>query len=201
MTAEQYYFPYLFNTDSFNKKLAPFGLYSYVKYEEETKMPEELILAKVDFKDSLLNIAFGRTLMVQEDKLYHWETDTDGVAIDQISLNNLTSDPWVLNTKLDLSHLHLGKNEFKTHLGCNNFITYARKSGISYGQAAYEKFAIVIVAQEQVNLVPFHWFNQTHAEDDYVWPATARLDLAAGKLYGRGMRMPDFCIELHKALL
>jgi hypothetical protein len=139
--------------------------------------------------------------MLEDDKLFYWETDTNLVTVNQVSLNNLNVDPWVLNTKIDLSSLQLGKNKFATHLDIEYLVTYARKDSLLYNEDHCEKFAIIIIEKEQVNILPFDWFNTSSSEYDYVWPATARLDLYNGNLYGQGIRMADFCVELDTAWL
>jgi hypothetical protein len=201
MTPEQFYFPYLFNLEAFNGKLRTFALSASIRYDEDTGMPEQLLISSITGGKILLLVPFGATLMLQEDKLVYWETDTNLVDMTELSLEGLNDDPWMMNTKIDLATLHIGKNEAKTYLDTDHIVTFARKDSIIYNKASYEQYAIVIIQKEQVNIIPFDWFNKTNSQYDYTWPATARLDLAGGKLYGQGMRMPAFCIDLDRTSL
>ncbi len=201
MTPEQYYFPYLFNLKIFNGQLTPFGLSAAISYDKETGMPEQLLITNIKGGKTFLSIPFGTTLMLQDDRLVYWETDTNLVDIKELNLEDLNDDPWMMNTKIDLATLHIGKNEARTYLDTDRIVTFARKDSITYNKASYEQYAIVIIEKEQVNIIQFDWFNKSNSQYDYTWPATARLDLEAGKLYGEGMRMPAFCVELDKARL
>lgn len=201
MTPEQYYFPYLFNLDAFKAKLSPFSLSANIRYDDETGMPDQLLVSNISGEKILLSIPFGSTLMIEGARLFYWQTDTNLVDLVEVGLEGLQEDPWLLNTKIDLSILQIGKNEMLTYLDTGYIVTFARKDSITYNKASHEKFAIVIIEKEQVNIIPFNWFNKTNSQYDYTWPATARFDKATGKLYGQGMRMQPFCVELEKTCL
>ncbi|OLY93652.1 hypothetical protein SAMN05444008_114138 [Cnuella takakiae] len=194
MTATQYYFPYFFQLDTFNKELASFGLLSSVTYDEKAQMLESLLLKKQTSKDPLLSIPFGATIMLERNKLFYWKTDTNLIDIVQVDLFSLNEEPELLNAKIDLSHLQLGKNHVKSYLDVGLLVTYVRKENLTYNKDYFENFVIVIIEQEQINLIPFDWFNKTGGDYGYVWPALARLD--TGKLYGQGMRMANFTVDL-----
>jgi hypothetical protein len=207
MTPTQFYFPYFFNLDKFNKTLSSFGLSSYVTNNEKTKMPQELIITEkksLSFfksKTTLFTIPFGATLMVQNDKLNYWSTDYDTLDITQIQLSNLSGKPMLTNKKIDLLNFSLGHNKIDTGLDLNNFVTYVRKNDLKYDQEYYEKFALVFINKDEINILPFDWFNKTGGDYGYVWPATAQFDKERNKLYGHGMRMGDFTIDIDKASL
>jgi hypothetical protein len=194
MTPFQHFFPYFFDLDKFNKELKPLQLYSYVTSESKTKMPESLVLSKHGSKDVLLSISFGTTLMVQGDKLLFWQSDYDLLDISVIQLINISQQPNQLNRKIDLLKFKLGHNQIDHYLNLCDFVTFVRKEDLKYEQDYYEKFVIVIINNDDINIIPFDWFNKTGGDYGYVWPATARLD--KGKLYGQGMRMNDFTVEL-----
>ena len=200
MTPTQFYFPYFFILDKFNKTLLPFGLFSYSIYDEETKMPNELIISlKKDLdnlKSNLLTIPFGSTLMIEMNKLFYWETDTNQINITQVELPTLFENPEILNTKIDLTKLDLGKNNVDTYLETDSLVAYVRKEDLTYQQEYFEKFVIVIIERNQVEMIPFDWFNKTGGDYGYVWPATAQFDRKNNLLYGQGMRMPDFKIAI-----
>lgn len=201
MTPGQYYFPYLFKCDAFNSKLHPFALTASIGYNEADGMPHQLLISSTKGGNALLSIPFGATLMLHDHKLVYWETDTNLLDITELSLEGLQEDPWLLNTKIDLTALHTGRNEFNTHLETDCIVTFARKDSIVSDKASDEQFAIVIIQKGQVDILPFHWFNKLYSPYDYAWPATARLDFSAGKLYGEGMRLQPFCIDIDKSVL
>jgi hypothetical protein len=197
MTPAQYYFPYLFEHSIFNNTLHSFGLSSYIVYDDVSRIPEQLVITANTSKKPLLTIAIGCTLMIDGDHFFFWETDTNLVDIKQVSLRHLTDDPWTLNTRVDLGLLQVGMNAFTSHLETDCLVTYARKDSLVCIKENDEQFAIVIVEREQINIIPFNWFNQRNSPYDYTWPATARLNSASGSLQGRGIRMKDFSIILN----
>lgn len=46
LSAEQFYFPYFFDEHNFRKLISPFNLTTEVKFNEKTKMADELFLNK-----------------------------------------------------------------------------------------------------------------------------------------------------------
>ena len=170
-------------------------------------MPEDLIITKKKALDylnptmSLLTIPFGATLMVQEDKLNYWSTDYDTLDISQIQLSNLSEPSITTNKKIDLLNFSLGHNKINTGLNLNDFVTYVRKESLQYNQAYYEKFVLVFINNDDITILPFDWFNKTGGDYGYVWPATAQFDKERNKLYGHGMRMGDFTIDIDMASL
>lgn len=201
MTPTQHYFPYFFNLDTFNKELKVFGLSSFVTYNSKTQMPDTLSLIKRDSKAALLTIPFGATLMVQNDKLFYWDTDYDEIDIKQITLLNLIENAIFKNLKVDLLQFSFGQNKIDTELDLIDFVTYVRKKDLKYDQDYYDQFVIVLINKTEINIIPFDWFNKKGGDYGYVWPATAKLDKSKCKLYGQGMRMSDFTIDLGKACL
>jgi hypothetical protein len=207
MTSQQYYFPYFFDLKSFNKELAQIGLTSYVILNDKIKMPSELVIVKkyfLNFKKSekrLLTIPSSMTLTVQNNKLFYWPTDHNILNIMQADFADLDSLPKILNTKIDLSKLTARKNTFKTQLDISMLPTFARIDTLRYDQDYYETFAIILIEPETVKIIPFDWFNKTGGDYGYVWPATARVDMAKGILHGQGMRMSDFMVDIGKASL
>ena len=204
MTPTQFYFPYFFNLDKFNKSLSSFGLSAHLTYDERTKMPNNLLINKKSFFKStptLLSIPFGATLMVNNDKLFYWSTEYDILNINQIQLTDLTDVNKLKNQKIDLRQFLLGHNKFDTDLEITDFVTYIRKEDLKYDQDYYEKFALVFISRNDINIIPFDWFNKSGGDYGYVWPATAQFDKERNKLYGQGMRMADFTINIEKASL
>ncbi len=206
MTPSQFYFPYFFNLDKFNKALSPFGLSSNVTYKENTDIVENLIINKnaISFhksKTTLFTIPFGTTLMIRGDILNHWSTDYDTLDITQIQLSDLANTLNTTNKKINLLEFSLGHNKIDTGLELIDFITYVRKEDLRYEQDYYERYVLVFINKEDINMLPFDWFNKKGGDYGYVWPATAQFDKERNKLYGQGMRMADFTVTLDKASL
>jgi hypothetical protein len=199
MTPTQYYFPYFFYLDNFSKEVKPFGLAASVTYNSKTEMPDMLMLTRKGPQDVLYSIPFGATLMVQDDKLFFWKTDYDLLDITQVRLDEGANTTKHLNQRIDLLKFKTGHNEFATDLEFRDLVTFVRKEDLTYQQDYYEKFLIVIINNNDINIIPFDWFNKTGGDYGYVWPVTARLH--KGKLYGQGMRMDNFTVELDKACL
>ena len=199
MTPTQYYFPYFFHLDNFNKEVKPFGLAASVTYNNKTEMPDMLVLTRKNSKNVLNSIPFGATLMVQGDKLLYWKTDYDFLDITQVHLDDAASTPKQLQERIDLMEYKIGHNEFANNLELRDFVTFVRKEDLTYQQDYYERFVIVIINKNDINVIPFDWFNKTGGDYGYVWPATARMD--KNKLYGQGMRMDNFTVDLEKACL
>ena len=95
----------------------------------------------------------------------------------------------------------LGHNKIDTGLDLIDFVTYIRKQDLKYDQDYYEKFVIVFINKDHINILPFDWFNKSGGDYGYVWPATAQFDKERNKLYGQGMRMGDFTVDIDKASL
>ena len=152
-------------------------------------------------KSALFTIPFGATLMVQDDKLFYWSTDYDTIDITQIELSALVDTIIKINQKIDLLQFSFGHNKFDTDLDLTDFVTYTRKENLKYDQDYYERFVLVFINKGDINIIPFDWFNKTGGDYGYVWPATAQFDKERNKLYGQGMRMTDFVIDLDKTYL
>jgi hypothetical protein len=206
MTPTQYYFPYFFDLDFFNKAIKPLGLSSYLTYDSKTKMPDELILTKYKFfnlrksKTALYSIPFGATLMVQNNNLFYWKTDYDSLDITQIKLSKLTNTVEIKNHEINLLHFSIGHNKIDTTLDLIDFVTYIRKADLKYDQDYYEKFTIVFIHKNDINIIPFDWFNKLGGDYGYVWPAVARLNKEQKKLHGQGMRMDKFTVDINNKI-
>jgi hypothetical protein len=199
MTPTQYYFPYFFHLDDFNKEVKLFSLTASVTYDSKSEMPDKLLITKTGSHDVLLSIPFGATLMIQGDKLFYWKTDYDLLNITQVQLDDTTTTLKQVNESIDLLKFKIGHNELATALDLRNFVTFVRKEDLSYQQDYYERFVIVIINNSDISIIPFDWFNKTGGDYGYVWPATARMD--KNRLFGQGMRMANFTVELDKACL
>ena len=203
MSPKQYYFPYFFDDKDFNDALKSLGLSSYVIYNDKIQMPNELILIKHKFFGSsksqtkLLAIPFGMTMMFLNNELLYWDADYDQINLNKVSLVRLSADSPIVHDDIDISKLCIGHNTIDTKIKIGHFATFVRKEDLRYDQDYFEKFVIVRIENNDLHIIPFEWFNKTGGDYGYVWPATARLDETKSLLYGQGMRMANFTVDLN----
>lgn len=192
LTSRQFYFPYFFNERDFRKLISPFNLTTEVKFNEKTKMASEINLKNNN--ETKLTIEFGQSLMVENGNLTIWSTNKDRLTIKQIELD-FESDFKII--EIEIPKLELGVNQLENNLNLTNFTTYIRSEKIKYDLDYYETFAIILITDNLVELIPFDWFNEKGGDYGYVWPALAQID-TNGNLIGSGMRMENFKTELRK---
>jgi len=192
LTSRQFYFPYFFNESEFRKLISPFNLTTEVKFNEKTKMASELDITNNN--ETKLTIEFGQSLMVENGNLMIWSTDKDTLTIKKIDLE-FDSDSKII--KIEIPKLKLGTNQLENSLNLTSFITYIRSEKIKYDLDYFETFATVVITDNEVEMIPFDWFNEKGGDYGYVWPALAQID-ANGNLIGSGMRMENFKTELRK---
>ena len=195
LTSKQFYFPYFFNEYDFRKLISPFNLTTEVKFNEKTKMASELDL--INDNESKLTIEFGQSLMIENGNLTIWSTDKDTLKIKKFDLE-FKSEPEMI--EIEIPKLELGTNQIVNNLSLTNFITYIRSNKIKYDLDYYESFAVVVITDNVVEMIPFDWFNEKGGDYGYVWPALAQID-TNGNLIGSGMRMENFKTELRKKSL
>lgn len=202
MTSEQYYYPYFFNQSVFNNSIEKFGLNTKAIFDKKTKLTKELIITKKNkFKifsneKELLKIPFGTFLMIVENELIYWNVDEEILNIYKINLIELDENVEPTNSQINVSEMILGTNIHQTNLELNNFVTFVRKNDLKYDLPFYEKYVIAIIENEVIKLIPFDKFNKLGGDYGYVWPAIAKIDLESKILYGKGMRMDDFELQI-----
>ena len=200
MTPQQFYFPYFFNLDEFKQIIHPFGLAADVQFDEKG-IARGLAIIKRKFlqyfssKEIMLVLPFGATLMVREDKLWYWDTDYNTMDLYQVSLSYLTTGAEILHEHIALS-LSSFRHESASGLEISELVTFVRLKELRYDLDYYDQFAIIMIDGNTSRIIPFDSFNRNGGDYGYVWPALARFDLAAFKIYGSGMRMSDFIIDL-----
>jgi len=142
-----------------------------------------------------LTVEYFFCLMIDlNNNLIIWHTDEDELFISKLSLIERQVNR--LDFKIDLHKYEIGKYELEENYNLSYFITYVRKGNIKYDLDYYERFAIVIIEKETMNIIPFDWFNKSGGDYGYVWPAVAQLNVDKYELIGKGMRMADFKIQL-----
>jgi hypothetical protein len=189
----QYYFPYFFNTEEFNRHIKEFGLISEVVFKEKERFPEYL---KIKSLTAELIVPFWTRLMIDSNQnIVIWESDN-------YMLNISIYSPYDLNKcvsalELNINELAIGDHDLPTPCILTNFVTYIRKDNLKYSLDYYERFVLVIISNNRLTLIPLNWFNEKGGDYGYVWPATAQIDLTNNKLKGSGMRMADFEVDLY----
>ncbi len=192
LTSKQFYFPYFFNEHDFRKLISPFNLTTEVKFNEKTKMASELVL--INNNETKLTIKFGQRLMIENENLTIWSTDKDTLTIKTFDLE-FNSESKIIEIEIPI--LELGVNQIENNLSLTNFITYIRSEKVKYDLDYYETYAIIVITDNVVEMIPFDWFNEKGGDYGYVWPALAQID-TNGNLIGSGMRMENFKTELRK---
>jgi len=192
LTARQFYFPYFFDERYFRKLISPFNLATEAKFNKKTNMISELDL--ISKKKTKLTIQFGQRLMIEDENLTIWSTDKDTLTIKKIDLE-FNCEPKII--EIEIPKLELGINQVENNLSLTNFITYIHSEKIKYDLDFYETFAIVVITDNVIEMIPFDWFNEKRGDYGYVWPALAQIDTNRN-LIGSGMRMGNFKTELRK---
>lgn len=207
MTAQQYYFPYFFDQFQFNDALKIFGLKTKVFFNKETKMAEKLILIqrrKFTFfarEKTLLELLSGTSLMIVGNHLIYWKTDQDEIEVQKVDLTSLQAFAETKKVTFHIKDMNLGKSEYDNDLDLKNFVSFVRKSDLKYDLDYFENFAVIIINDSNIRLLPYDSFNKLKGDYGYVWPAIAQIDTINNILVGKGMRMEEFEIDLKKDLL
>lgn len=193
-TPVQYCFPYFFDERQFKRQIEKLDLSYALTINENTDLYNPLSIfnnsgfsLQIDYFNCVMFDSLGSMLI--------WNNEEDRIRISKVNLINGV----LKKVDFDISLLDFkqGKNQLDVDYGLSNFITYVRKKDIKYNLQYFEKFAIVIINQNNINIIPFDWFNKTGGDYGYVWPAIAQLDLNSFELNGKGMRMGDFKVQLH----
>ena len=202
MTAQQYYFPYFFDQIEFDRSITKFGLESKLICNNQNKFDQKLFLIEKQLFGCLsevkilAEIPFGFTLMIDGDNLVYWNAANGLIEITKLDLTKVKSDLEIFNTAIDISSLPFGVSAYSNELDLENFVTFMRKSDLKYDLDYFENFAVVMINQNTITLIAFDSFNKVKGDYGYVWPAVARIDLEMNLLFGRGMRMTDFEMNL-----
>lgn len=197
ITPIQYCFPYFFDEYNFKRNIEKKGIQCKLNFDTKTRLFNSLsIFNHHNFNFSVS--CFTNLMFDLSGNLIIWNTEEDTINVSQIKMNNGVINKFEF--KIGLKELHIGKNELSTNYDLSNFVTYVRKSGIEYGFDYAENFAIVIINNSSIDIIPFDWFNKRGGDYGYVWPATAQLNLATLELTGKGMRMENFSIQLYNQI-
>lgn len=208
MSPIQYFFPYFFNQEAFNTQLQQFGLSSYIIYNTDGSLKSVKVIKLGSFQAfkkliDYVEMPHWTIFMIQKNKLIYWTTDSNHLKITQVNLSDLNlRDTRPLNAELEINTIDNLELAI-TNLGhipgemvLEDFVTFVRMKEIQYEQDYCDNYGIVRISGTNVSITPFDWFNKKGADYGYVWPAVAQLDESGKKLFGRGMRMADFVVDL-----
>ena len=202
MTPFQYHFPYFFDLARFNADLAPYHWVARNVQPQSKNESESILLEPTDTKDGSgkqspsLHFDFGTFLMVHNHLLYAWRRYEDGLLIRQYDLREVNPEISMLEEFIDIMATEPGRQAHTTRMTFHHFVTFIRKPNLIVKEDYYERYVIILLHEEFLTLIPFDTFNKTGGDPLYMWPALATLDPETGKLYGHGMRMGSFTVQV-----
>ena len=202
MTPLQYHFPYFFDLARFNADLAPHHWVARMvpppsKNEGECVILEPIVISeKAGNESPTLRFDFGTFLMVRDHMLYAWRRYEDGLLIGQYDLHEADPVRSMLEEFIDVKATEPGRHAHDTNMTYHHFVTFIRKPNLIVKADDYERYVIILLHEELLTLIPFDTFNETGGDPLYMWPALATLEPETGKLYGHGMRMGSFTVQV-----
>lgn len=202
MTPVQYHFPYFIELSQFNADLAPLKWIARIEIPPSKNESEILHLAPMAVKGEAemivpsLRFDFGAFLMVQDHILYAWRRYEDGLLIRQYDLREVNPELSMLEEFIDIMATEPGRHAHTTRMTYHHFVTFIRKPNLIVKEDYYERYVIILLHEELLTLIPFDTFNETGGDPLYMWPALATLEPETGKLYGHGMRMGSFTVQV-----
>jgi hypothetical protein len=202
MTPVQYHFPYFIELSKFNADLTPLEWKARIEIPQSKNESEILFVEPIVIKSksgkvgSSIRFDFGTFLMVQDYLLYAWRRYEDGLLIRQYDLREEDPGVSLLEEFVDITATEPGRQAHSTRIGYHHFVTFIRKPNLIVREDYHERYVIVLLHEDNLTVIPFNSFNETGGDPLYMWPALATLDLDAGKLYGHGMRMGSFTVQL-----
>jgi hypothetical protein len=192
LTPRQFYFPYFLYEEQFRLLIRPFGLTAEIEVNKTTGMASVLHLKRDGIKK--ITVQVWQQLMIDNNgALVIWYKESSKLKVSKYLLNGNFD---FKEFEFDISTLQIGVNRIENNLSLDNFITFVRSDLIKYENPFCDSFGMMIVTKENVELIPFDWFNKKGGDYGYVWPALAQMDLSNNLLIGEGMRMENFKLEL-----
>jgi hypothetical protein len=202
MTPVQYHFPYFIEFSQFDADLAPFQWIARIEIPQNKNESEILVVEPQEMKDetrkvsTALRFDFGTFLMVQGHLLFAWRRYRDGLLIRQYDLREADPQISMLEEFVDIAATDPGTHAHSSRLAYQHFVTFIRKPNLTVHEDYHERYVIVMLHEETITIIPFASFNETGGDPLYMWPALATLDPDTGKLYGHGMRMGSFTVQV-----
>ncbi len=207
MTPIHYHFPYFIELSKFNADLAPQRWVARIMPPQNKNEGECILLEPIVVSDEagkeipLLRFDFGIFLMVQRHLLFAWRRYEDGLLIRQYDLREVDPGISMLEEFIDIIATEPGRHSRSTSLTYHHFVTFIRKPNLMVREDWYERYVIVLLHEDFISVIPFDSFNETGGDPLYMWPALASLEVESGKLYGHGMRMGSFDVQLELGML
>lgn len=202
MTPIQYHFPYFIELSNFNSDLAPYHWVAHHVLPQSKNESESILLEPMDTEGGngkqspSLHFDFGTFLMVHNHLLFAWRRYEDGLLIRQYDLREVNPELSMLEEFIDIMATEPGRHAHTTRMTYHHFVTFIRKPNLIVKEDYYERYVIILLHEEFLTLIPFDTFNETGGDPLYMWPALATLEPEAGKLYGHGMRMGSFTVQV-----
>jgi len=202
MTPVQYHLPYFIELSKFNADLASHQWIANIEIPKSKNESEMLILEPMGINDEAgkaspaLRFDFGTFLMVQGHFLFAWRRYEDGLLIRQYDFRE--EDPGIAMAEdfIDIITTDPGKHPRPAMMAYHHFVTFIRKPNLNVKVDYHERYVIILLHGDCITVIPFDSFNETGGDPLYMWPALATLDPDTGKLYGHGMRMGSFTVQL-----
>lgn len=201
LTPYQHHFPHFLDISRLHADLKPSGLRPVIHLDPNTK-EDVLALKKTDkttgdvASQPTITIGAGTFLMVDGAYFYGWQRFTNGLLIRQFKLHEEDIHASMQEDFIDILEYPPGIHHRKSSLRYRHFVTFVRKSNLHVAEDWYERFVILYLHEDQMQIIPMDAFNETGGDPMYVWPALASLNPETMILYGHGMRMGSFQINL-----
>lgn len=202
LTPFQHHYPHFLDITRLHAVLKPSGLQPVLHWDPESK-EEVLVLKKTDkttgdvATQPTITLRAGTFLMVDGDILYDWQRFTNGLLVRQFRLRETDISASKQEDFIEILKYAPGIHPRKSSLRFRHFVTYIRKTNLNVAEEWYERFVILYLHQDQMQIMPMDAFNETGGDSMYVWPALASYDPERRILYGHGMRMGSFEIKLN----
>lgn len=201
LTPMQYHYPHFLDIARLNADLRPWHVQAVVQ-NSETPDSEHLAIKHRDpLSGDLATKPFlvfgpGTFLMVQASRLYAWQKYTNGLLIRQYALDQENIPASLQEDFIDIEKVAPGIHQRKPAVHFDHFVTFIRKPNLVTQEDWYEKYVIVHLHQDRIQIVPLDMLNETGGDPMYVWPALASWSPTKGILYGHGMRMGSFEVSM-----
>ena len=201
LTPYQHHYPHFLDIARWNADLRDFHLQAVIQRDSSPE-DEHLAIKRRDpstgdlCSKPVLVFYPGTFLMVQGKMLYAWQKFTDGILIHQYAIDEADIAGSMHDDFIEILKTKPGVHQRKTPLIYNHLVTYIRKQNLDTIEDWYEKYVILHLHEDRIQVVPMDILNETGGDPMYVWPALASFSPSKGILYGHGMRMGTFEVKM-----
>ena len=198
ITPYQHQYPHFLDLIKINEVLKPFSWHARIEKDGEQEA-DVLCIRKVKSKDNdaraVIKLFAGTFLMIHPSWMYAWIRYKEGLLIRIYDLSSAESEP-SCEEFIDIESRKAGVHEIQPKGIYDHFVTFIRKHNLHTPEDWHEKYVIVHLHGQRLEILPFTTFNETGGDPMYQWPALASLNTATGMLYGHGMRMGSFEVKI-----